>query len=545
MSDKNGNSSSAMTEKERKEAFNRMLEEYEISSKMKWHEVEKIIKDDWRFGLCKNNGQRKQFLSEYQSRRVKFEQTEGRHREMQAKKEFREQLDKWLNSQMEEQAEKEKKEAEAVNTDMPTITDETKKPPENPFAALMEDGSPLTFENVTFRDLAYAWRKKDFWKFAHEDELDHIYQDFMDENEGKMRDIARRDRIRKMDKLFVVYSKHPQVNRLTKWNDVCHFMSEKFPEEFRAVEPLDRLAVWERWIKEADEKYRIEREKAKRRAERKHRDKFREMLVHDYMEQIHNGVSWFDLHKDLKDREAYIDLIGSRNSSQPYDIFNDICKEVRREARQKRAQLELEKERKARSERLESQNEHGTRKPINAFDVAAPKKRDISAEPKKEQSKKVAAKQEPPRKAREESPRSDDKSPRKSSRSADRESRRRPREDDRRGRYEDDDEEEHRRSVHRRRESSEERRPSRRRDRSEEYSRSERRRSEEEGSRRRRRSDERSRSRERRRRRSSSADLRRRGSPSKDRSRDAPAADDVSDISDGGEADDRKRRRER
>ncbi|EER01539.1 cathepsin z, putative [Perkinsus marinus ATCC 50983] len=350
MSDKNANSASDMSEQERKEAFNRMLEEYEISSKMKWHEVEKIIKDDWRFGLCRNNGielgiiyaERKQFLSEYQSRRVKFEQTEGRHREMAAKKEFREQLEQWLNAQKEEEAEAQKKEAEVVNTEVPSIIDVAKKPEEDSSAALMEDGSPLTFENVTFRDLAYAWRKKDFWKFAHEDDLDHIFQDFMDENENKMRDISRRDRIRKMDKLFLVYSKHPQVNRLTKWNDVCHFMAEKFPEEFRSVEPLDRLAVWERWIKEADEKFKVEREKAKRRAERKHRDKFREMLVHDYMEQIHNGVSWFDLHKDIKDREAYIDLIGSRNSSQPYDIFNDICKEVRREARQKRAQLDYQ-----------------------------------------------------------------------------------------------------------------------------------------------------------------------------------------------------------
>ncbi|KAF4661696.1 hypothetical protein FOZ61_003030 [Perkinsus olseni] len=552
MSDKNANSTTDMSEKERKEAFHRMLEEYEITSKMKWHEVEKIIKDDWRFGLCKNNGQRKQFLSEYQSRRVKFEQTEGRHREMAAKKEFREQLDKWLHAQKEEEAEAQKKEAEAVSTEVPTIIDEAKKPEEDSAAALMEDGSPLTFENVTFRDLAYAWRKKDFWKFTHEDDLDHIFQDFMDENENKMRDISRRDRIRKMDKLFLVYSKHPQVNRLTKWNDVCHFMAEKFPEEFRAVEPLDRLAVWERWIKEADEKYKIEREKARRRAERKHRDKFREMLVHDYMEQIHNGVSWFDLHKDLKDREAYIDLIGSRNSSQPYDIFNDISKEVRREARQRRAQLEMEKERQARSERAESQNDHGHKKPKNAFDVAAPTKKGVregSAEPKKDpkDDKNDEVAEEASRKeGREKSPQSE-KSPRKRTRSEERDAERRSRADHRRKRYEDD-EEEYRRSSRRRRSDRDddgERRVSRRRGRSEERSRSERRRSEEreEGSRRR--SEDRNRSRERRRRRSSSGD-RRRGATSKSRAkRDESSSDDVSDISDREEEDDRKRRRER
>ncbi|KAF4725849.1 Vacuolar protein sorting-associated protein 33B, partial [Perkinsus olseni] len=186
-------------------------------------------------------------------------------------------------------------------------------------------------------------------------------------------------------------------------------------------------------------------------------------------------------------------------------------------------------ERQARSERAESQNDHGHKKPKNAFDVAAPTKKGVregSAEPKKESKddrNDEVAEEASHKEEREKSPQSE-KSPRKRARSEERDVERRSRDDHRRKRYEDD-EEEYRRSSRRRRSDRDvdgERRMSRRRGRSGERSRSERRRSEdrEEGSRRRsedreegsrRRSEDRNRSRERRRRRSSSGD-RRRGS---------------------------------
>jgi hypothetical protein len=72
---------------------------------------------------------------------------------------------------------------------------------------------------------------------------------------------------------------------------------------------------------------RDERKKAERRVARKHREAF-VALLDEYKDRIceNPGMKWSEfLDKfNIKDREEYQNLIGTKHSSQPYDLFGEM-----------------------------------------------------------------------------------------------------------------------------------------------------------------------------------------------------------------------------
>jgi hypothetical protein len=75
------------SDEERVECFVSMLREYDISSKQRWGDVQRICEGDHRWGILKT-GPKKQCFSEYQAKRLKEEKEENRKRARAARDAF-------------------------------------------------------------------------------------------------------------------------------------------------------------------------------------------------------------------------------------------------------------------------------------------------------------------------------------------------------------------------------------------------------------------------------------------------------------------------
>ena len=80
------------------------------------------------------------------------------------------------------------------------------------------------------------------------------------------------------------------------------------------------------------EKFRDGNERAELRAAMKHREKFIQLLI-ESKDLITNSpdMKWSEFVVMIKQRKEYIDLIGTRHSSQPYDLFAEMRSKWKRD----------------------------------------------------------------------------------------------------------------------------------------------------------------------------------------------------------------------
>lgn len=93
---------------------------------------------------------------------------------------------------------------------------------------------------------------------------------------------------------------------------------------------MDKLDVYEDFMMERLEQLREEKKKARRRVARKRREKYLKLLD-GYREELSNDISWPDFAPLIKQSSEYIELVGTRNSSQPYDLFAETRSKWKRE----------------------------------------------------------------------------------------------------------------------------------------------------------------------------------------------------------------------
>merc|ERR1712060_330117 len=133
---------------ERRTAFRELLEEKSVKCTMKWEEALKLIQDDRRFNALNTAGERKQVFAEFVTQTKKREKEEEREKRKRAKDEFIAALHDWKDLQL----------------------------------------------TSRYKDAAEAFVDHDFFKLIEEVERDELFQDFMDENEKKMREDRRKQR---------------------------------------------------------------------------------------------------------------------------------------------------------------------------------------------------------------------------------------------------------------------------------------------------------------------------------------------------------------
>ena len=183
--------------------------------------------------------------------------------------------------------------------------------------------------DLTFRQVAFVFHTQDFWKFLDLEGLDDIFQDTIDsferDNHHKIREKnyeLKRQLFRKFEAAIP-----PLVPGKTTWSDVTLRLSHD--EAFTQLDTLDRFDVFEDYMRETLERYEEDKRRISRRQARKYREAFL-LLLDTHKDEINEETKWSDFVRQIKENEAYINLIGVHGSSQPYDLFAEKRSEWKR-----------------------------------------------------------------------------------------------------------------------------------------------------------------------------------------------------------------------
>ena len=165
-----------------------------------------------------------------------------------------------------------------------------------------------------------------FWVSLDVEELEDIFQEFISSYETSQRHVIKERHFERKRELFRLLEERWGSSRLPPtWGDAVTLISQH-PSTFAGLDNLDKFEVFEDFIMEKLEKEKEERRKLERREGRKKRDTFLNLLE-SYRNRIimdnDEAMRWDDFQSLIRDQPAYIDLIGTRNSSQPYDLFSE------------------------------------------------------------------------------------------------------------------------------------------------------------------------------------------------------------------------------
>ena len=178
------------------------------------------------------------------------------------------------------------------------------------------------------------------WKLLDVEELEDIFQDYILSYESSQRHFIKERHYQRKRELFRVLEDRWGTSQLVpSWADSHVFMHQNTTA---GLDDLDRFEVFEDFIMEKSEKMKEEKRKLERREGRKKREAFIHLLdsLKDrIIPSDGEAMRWDDLQPLIKDHHAYFDLIGSRNSSQPYDLFTELRSKWKHERESRKRSL--------------------------------------------------------------------------------------------------------------------------------------------------------------------------------------------------------------
>lgn len=279
------------TKEERRDAFKSLLADKGIKNTMKWESALKLIQEDRRFNALEKAGERKQVFAEWIAHAKKREQEEEREKKKRAKDDYLEALAEW------------------------------------------EGLKPTT----RYKDVAVDLQEKDFWNLVDEDERDELFQDFMDEQEKKLKDDRRQKRKEQVELINKVYTDNESISVLSRWREVQDLLKED--ETFKWLTKLEALTSWEEWVREKEKEEINEKRQGKFRPQRKARDAFRDLLKNQYeKDNITLDSTWRDLVQSVTDEPEYAGLIGLEGAT-PHDLFDDFIDELNEQYKDDRGKI--------------------------------------------------------------------------------------------------------------------------------------------------------------------------------------------------------------
>lgn len=185
----------------------------------------------------------------------------------------------------------------------------------------MDDFNP----EMTFVQFANVCSEYPFWSKLDLEEIECIFQDFVEDFCDKY--------------MYKIKERHYQLKR-----DCFEFLrgvfalsqsieSIQWPIAKRAIDgnslfshsldDLDKFEVFEDFFRDCLEKKREQKMMKKRRIVRKFRDSFIR-LIEAHRDEIIRDMKWNEFFPKIKNTEEYKNLIGQKNSSQPYDLFAEL-----------------------------------------------------------------------------------------------------------------------------------------------------------------------------------------------------------------------------
>jgi len=259
------------TKQEAKDAFLQLLESAGVTSSWTWEKAMRAVINDDRWKALKTLAEKKHAFSEYIANRRRLEREDKRRKELHLKEEFMKMLSQ------------------------------------------CQQVTPRTTFKKTIPLIEHDAR---YLAIESERDREEYYEDYLYELDKKLKEEARQQRKDNMLAFLAALRTSPlsQVKPegpLPQWRKV----KDQFAGEttFSLLDPLDRLTVFEDFIRELERKQmeeeRISKEKQKRDA-RKARDAFRALLL----EKLNSGEvsvksKWKDFLPTIKETEAYKALL--------------------------------------------------------------------------------------------------------------------------------------------------------------------------------------------------------------------------------------------
>lgn len=186
--------------------------------------------------------------------------------------------------------------------------------------------------DVSFRQVASVFHNMEFWSCLDLEELDDIFQDFLDKYlRDHHNEIRERNHENKRE-LFRMLENSSACERIepgvTKWGDIVDRFRNS--QVFGKLDDLDKFEVFEDFMKETLEKDRDDQRRRENRKARQARERFMSLLE-SRKDLIENEIKWSEFVESIRGMDEYIDLVGTRHSSQPYDLFAEMRSTWKRE----------------------------------------------------------------------------------------------------------------------------------------------------------------------------------------------------------------------
>ncbi|XP_031118297.1 pre-mRNA-processing protein 40A isoform X3 [Ipomoea triloba] len=273
------------TKQEAKNAFKALLESANVGSDWTWDQTVRAIANDKRYGALKIHGERKQAFNEYLMQRKKLEAEERRLRQRKAKEEF---------------------------------------------TKMLEESKELTSSTRWSKAVTMFEDDERFKAVEREADREDLFRNYLVDLQKKEKAKAQEDyRKNRLEyRQFLETCGFIKVD--TQWRKVQDLLEDD--ERCSRLEKIDRLEVFQEYIrdleKEEEEQRKTQKEQL-RRAERKNRDAFRNMMAdHIAAGTVTAKTLWRDYCPMVKESVAYQAVASNTSGSTPKDLFEDVVEEL-------------------------------------------------------------------------------------------------------------------------------------------------------------------------------------------------------------------------
>uniref|UniRef100_A0A7N1A3A1 Pre-mRNA-processing protein 40A n=2 Tax=Kalanchoe fedtschenkoi TaxID=63787 RepID=A0A7N1A3A1_KALFE len=273
------------TKQEAKTAFKALLESAKVESDWTWDQTMRVIVNDKRYGALRTLGERKQAFNEYLGQRKKLEAEERRMRQKKAREEF---------------------------------------------TKMMEECQELT-SSTRWRDAIVLFENDERFKAVDRvREREDLFESYMVELQKKEKAMAQEKHKQDLADFRKFLESCDFIKASTQWRRVQDRLEDD--ERCLRLEKVDRLLVFQDYLRDLEaveeEQKKIQKEQL-RRAERKNRDAFRQLMdEHVAAGTLTAKTQWRDYCMTVKESPPYMAVASNTSGSTPKDLFEDVLEEL-------------------------------------------------------------------------------------------------------------------------------------------------------------------------------------------------------------------------
>ncbi|KAL0047243.1 hypothetical protein WJX82_010442 [Trebouxia sp. C0006] len=272
------------TKEEAKDAFKELLAAKGVASDWSWEQTMKLIINDKRYAALKSLGEKKQCFNEYLQQRKKGEKEEERQRLKRAKEDYE---------------------------------------------AMLEESKDLK-PGFRYSQARTLFEDDSRWKAIASVDREEMFVEHMKERERRKRAEEKTARKRKLQDFRELLERTSGIKASTPWRKATAKLEGE--PEYEDLSKIDRLEVFDEYMRDLDKQEAEIREKLKqekKREERKNREAFSELLREDMDEGfIKPKMRWKEYLPRIKDNDVLRAVDKNTSGSRPKELFEEVLEDV-------------------------------------------------------------------------------------------------------------------------------------------------------------------------------------------------------------------------